>query len=424
MKRTILTILASAAMLTAVGATAGEIGTAALRQATKSASRATDALRANRIDKAVGHAERAVLFAPNSAAHRVTLGQTYLRAGRFVSAETAFRDALRLDPSQVPATIGLALAQSALGRGEQARGALAAAGDAVQPGDLGLAYALAGDVERAVELLEPAARSDAATAKIRQNLAFSYALAGRWNEARATAALDLDPSAVDARMVEWASLARPRGTADQVAAILGVKPSFDGGMPAQLALLEAPVAPAPQAVAVSEPEAIAPAAPQIAEPVEEKPYLMLAEMDGGDHVVMSDASEPVQAAETVPAPSAMPSTPVAEPAMAVSASAPRGRWMVQLGAFSSADRLDQAWSTMTRRVRFIDSHDAVATRVQGRSGRTYYRLSLAGFDSRARAVEMCGRVKARGGDCFVRADMGDVPLQWAKRQTEQRLASR
>lgn len=429
MKRTIFIILASAAMLSGVGASAGEVGSSALRQASKAAARATEALRVNRFDKAIEQAERAVLFNPESAAHRALLGQSYLRAGRFLSAETAFRDALRLDATQGPAALGLALSQIALGRSEQARDVLTAADTLIQPADRGLAFALAGDAEQAVVLLEPVARSDSATPKVRQNLAFSYALAGRWNEARATAALDLDPALVDARLVEWAGLVRPRGTADQVAAILGVKPAPDAGMPERLALLEAQPAEAVRFAEVPAP------APQIAEPVEQQPYLMMAAaaapISGPDPAPMAmPVSMPapllVAASEVMTAPPAPARVeagkPLADPADR--SQRPRGNWVVQLGAFSSAERLDFAWSGMMRRASFIDAHPAIATSTRGRSGQTYYRLSLAGFDSRAAADDICGRIRASGGDCFVRADSGETPLRWAKRSTPQQIAAR
>ena len=82
--------------------------------------------------------------------------------------------------------------------------------------------ALAGDPGGAVEVLTAAARSPEADVKTRQNLALALALAGRWPEAKAVAAVDLSPADVDKRMTQWATFARPAGAADQVSALLGV----------------------------------------------------------------------------------------------------------------------------------------------------------------------------------------------------------
>lgn len=459
MKRTILTVVAGAAIMTAVGgATANELKPEMVRQATKAAERAIEAIRERRQDVAVRFAERAVLYNPVSAEHRLLLGQAYLQAGRFVSAETAFGDALRLDPQQARATLGLALAQTALGRPEQARDNLASADARIAAADLGLAYALAGDLPRAVELLEPAARAPEANAKTRQNLALVYALSGRWAEARATAAVDLGADRVDQRMVEWAAFVRPRASADQLAGILGIKPMPDAGMPTELALLEAaPAQDAPQAVADAEP--IQPVAPVAAEipavrPVElaassiteEKPYYMMQSAAdpsapaAREAVAATGADSSAAAATSVPAllaPTAAP-VPAETPAPAVAREvvekearpvvtppAPQasGGYVVQLGAFSSAARLDEAWSHAIRKASWLDRHEAVATRVTPRPGRTFYRLAVSGFATRTDAMEICTRIRSQGGDCFVRATGGDRPVRWAKRSMPQRLAS-
>src|SRR5438132_1173379 len=88
---------------------------------------------------------------------------------------------------------------------------------AAPSGAVRLAYALAGRAERAVDLLESAARSPMATPRTRQNLALAYAFAGDWNRARTIAAQDISPSDVDARMAQWAQMARPGAGPVQVA---------------------------------------------------------------------------------------------------------------------------------------------------------------------------------------------------------------
>lgn len=57
-----------------------------------------------------------------------------------------------------------------------------------------------------------------------------------------------------------------------------------------------------------------------------------------------------------------------------------------------------------------------STAVFQKDGMTFYRLSVGGFDTRATAVTFCERFRARGGQCFVREQAGDAPLQWAQRK--------
>ena len=62
-----------------------------------------------------------------------------------------------------------------------------------------------------------------ATGRVRQNLAFAYALAGNWEKARTVAAQDVSPADLAPRLAQWASLASPTAAADQVATLLGVQ---------------------------------------------------------------------------------------------------------------------------------------------------------------------------------------------------------
>ena len=93
--------------------------------------------------------------------------------------------------------------------------------------------------ERAIEILEPAARAFDATPRLRQNLALSYALAGDWTRARTIAAQDISPADLGPRLQQWAALARPGGASHQVATLLGVAPVQDPGQPVRLALAPA-----------------------------------------------------------------------------------------------------------------------------------------------------------------------------------------
>ena len=148
-------------------------------KAASAAKQATKALAKRKLAKAVSFAELAVELQPRDAGYRMLLGQVYLAAGRFQSAEQSFADTLSLDPNRERAALNLALAQSALGKRDAARSTLTDYRDKLPAADYGLAVALAGDPDEAVRVLEFATRAPDASAKTRQNLALAYALAGK-----------------------------------------------------------------------------------------------------------------------------------------------------------------------------------------------------------------------------------------------------
>jgi cell division septation protein DedD len=296
--------------------------------------------------------------------------------------------------------------------------------------------ALAGDPQAAVAALEQSVRAGKANAKTRQNLALSYALGGRWLDARATAALDLPTDLVDKRIIEWAALARPANAWEQVASILGVSPRMDRGQPEALALNDvagqqyAAAQPAP--VAAPEPKAVEIAAA----PEEPAPnYEIPAEVKDPAPVRMAQADTPVEAAPIAPAPAfsakqqivpvAIPaSAPVATPHPA-RAAGEGSRYVVQLGAFSSAGVAADGWNRATRRFDFLKAYDGRQAKVSLSKG-TFYRLSFSGFASRDDANRTCARIKSNGGNCFVRAMDGADSIRWASNSTKrgQQLASR
>src|SRR5690606_40308731 len=88
--------------------------------------------------------------------------------------------------------------------------------------DLGLAYALAGQPERGIHLMSNAIRGGENTAKMRQNLAYSYALAGRWREARLMAEQDVPADQIGDRIEKWALMASPQAWQTRIPALLDV----------------------------------------------------------------------------------------------------------------------------------------------------------------------------------------------------------
>ena len=200
MKKNVLTGLSALALCVAAGgayqveAVAGARSSAREASAAqKHADRARKAIARRDAVAAVQSAELAVGLAPRDADCRALLGQAYLLAGRFDSAHTALADALKLAPDNGKAALNLALAQIAGGDWAGARATLDSHADTIAISDRGLAMALAGDPAGAVALMLPVARQPGSDAKLRQNLALSLALAGRWQDARLVASLDLPP---------------------------------------------------------------------------------------------------------------------------------------------------------------------------------------------------------------------------------------
>jgi len=200
------------------------------------AMRALGALNANDFPAAVRFGEQAVENSPGDASFRALLGNAYFGSGRLASAEAAYRDALTLNANQPSAALKLALVQIAQGKNAQALAFLDQARGLLEPADLGLAVALAGQPQDAVNILEAAARERGADARVRQNLALAHALTGDWTAARNVASQDLSADLVDARIQEWMTFAKPGTPSDQIASLTGVRPVADPGQPTRLAL--------------------------------------------------------------------------------------------------------------------------------------------------------------------------------------------
>src|SRR3954447_15977884 len=164
------------------------------------ATRALAALNSNDIPTAIDFAERAVAKTPDDAGFRALLGNAYFAAGRFASAEAAYKDALTIYSNQPEVVLKLALVETALGKKDQAVAFLQAAHSVLDASNYGLALALAGRPDEAIPVLETAARQRGADATVRQNLALAHALAGDWTEARTIAAQDVPANKLDARI--------------------------------------------------------------------------------------------------------------------------------------------------------------------------------------------------------------------------------
>lgn len=395
------------------------------------AERAEKALAKDKVAEAVLHAEAAVAGSARDASYRMLLGRAYLAAGRFKSAETSFADTLALNPGNPRATLNLALAMIAQGKHIQARTLLRDETVPLDDADRGLAFALAGDLESAVILLDALARSERADARGRQNLAFTFAMQGRWREARIVASQDLSFDEVNRRLARWAQLAQPVTVADQVASLLGVTPSVDPGQPVQLALspfsapepaaevaitLDAPLseemaAAGDDPMPVAAPDAETPASETIAVAAD-LPSPVPAQVDvasGLQAVVFGPRQEIVQPVPAGYAPSRSAAAASPTRASAQAASAEKGRFVVQLGAYPSEADARAGWYRAVARAGRLNAHQPAQSLYLNR----HYRLSVGGFATNGAAQSFCSELQASGVKCFARPVAGDRIAGWA-----------
>ncbi|HMG48219.1 MAG TPA: tetratricopeptide repeat protein [Allosphingosinicella sp.] len=424
------------------------------RQAAQLHEQAAQALQSGQLDAARTAIEQAVSLSPRDAGYRQMLADIYLKSGRFTSARTTYADVLELDSSNVRAALSIALIQIAQGNPRAAVSRLDDLAERAPAADVGLAYALAGDTGRAVQLLEAAARAPGATPRTRQNLALAYAISGDWRRARAVAAQDLSPAELPARMEQWAAFARPGAGATQVAALLGVSPAEDPGQPVSLALAPeaappaqafAEAAPAPVDAPVESPAAVAaPVQVAAARPAEAPAFWVPTAQS-----YQAPAEVPVEAADAPAEPAAPPPEVRAQYASAArslvapepvliradavtrvpapvfrrarpqvtirSGSAPI---VVQLGAFSSEANAERAWLQASGRYGL--GGRAPLTTTIAINGRRFHRVSVSGFAAAGDAQRLCGQIRGRGGVCFVRGQAGDASIRWAARYANPR----
>jgi Flp pilus assembly protein TadD len=372
--------------------------------------------------QAVDAAEAVVARTPDDAAARGALGHVYLEAGRFRSAATTFADAIKLGDDSGRTQLSLVLAHVGAGDMHSALAQLDEAGDAIPASDRGLALALAGDTSRGVATLIDALRAGDNSPKLRQNLAFAYALDGRWREARIAMAQDVPPDRIDDRIGEWAMMSRAEDVQRRVASLLSVPAGVaDAGQPARLALR---VGPSAEQLAMDDTPTPAPIAPVPSARDAELPPI-----DAAPPMFAAPASIAAPAPEAVPAPAAhnfatafparepaavsppmvqtIPAPPayraVREERVAAVKPRPAGRatHAVQLGSFSSEANARRAIGIFTARNPELRGRELTITPAVVR-GKNFWRVAVTGFDGNA-AQRLCSGVRNRGGACFAYA---------------------
>ncbi len=446
----------------AVAVLAGCTGSAHMARAGTYSERA-DTRSSRGTDKIVVRAERALARSPQNATLRSSLGIAYLQTGRFASATQVLDDAMRLGDNSPRTALSLALAKIGAGRGREAVAILDDWRDGIPASDLGLALALAGESSRGVAILTDALRAGDNTTKLRQNLAYAYALDGRWREARTMMEQDVPASMIEQRINEWAMQGRPEDYQKRVAALLGAPVRNDPGLPQGLALADTapteqlaaetsqvqpvsqPVSAVSELPAAGEAPATVPAVAAL-EPLP-APATTYAPVTQPAPVAVpasnfttafaeapataADASAPAApewtaASSHAPAPAVAWTAPVTAPAarlvrpartvrVALPAAKPyalrNGSHLVQLGSFASAQGARRGWGIMTSRNPQLRNYRMVITPAVV-NGRNYWRVAAAGFNAGG-ASSLCSSVRGRGGACFAyaatRAPAGALP---------------
>lgn len=425
----VTTALASTALTACTGKTAPSHA--------YSAEHAAVALKKGKTSKAVQHAEAAVLASPRDAYSRTLLANAYLEDGRFASAATTFGEAIELGDTAPRTVVSHALALIAIGDHVGARSALQRFEAALDPADFGLAISLAGRPDQGVHVLSNALRAGQNTPKVRQNLAYSYAMQGNWRAARVMAAEDVPAGEVGDRMAQWAALVRPEAFTMRVANLLGVTPQVDPGQPQMLALANHPSVEMLAAQDSDTPEHIAaPSAGEYAYAEELPPVAPTADYDDSGDAALADAAlapalarvryvsnevaQPTPAkARTVAPRVAGAVAPVSAPAQPSIAG---GEYNVQLGSFFSMSDAHEAWKTFQKRYPELGDAERVITKARV-NGKIYYRVAAAGF-ARSSAQSMCRTVKGKGGGCIAYAASRPLPGALGVVNSDVRVAAR
>lgn len=106
----------------------------------------------------------------------------------------------------------------------------------------------------------------------------------------------------------------------------------------------------------------------------------------------------------VTAPSVGATSPTQASAIRTTPSITLGTHVVQVGAFRSQAEADGHWTKLNDRFGgFIDGKAKDVERADLGSKGIYYRLRIAGFDSKSDASDYCEGLKARNQDCLVKS---------------------
>lgn len=303
-------------------------------------------------------------------------GKASLALGLFDLAITGFREAETRAPNDARARSGRAIALAALGDPDAAITAFGAATDPSSLSNKALILAASGKPETAVNILEPVIIAGNSQARDRQNLAMAYLMAGREEQARKIARLDLDTASIDETFLFYRSL-NSLNTAERMQALVTgvINPEWTTEEQANLVLENSST----QQMAASR---------LITPVIKPEPKIVTA------------TPEPEPAIKTVVAEkydeSQIP--PLLEPE----------GWALQIGAYRSIKRLTRGWAILyERNIDILSdipprrSEVDFGTRNGGPSG-FYFRLNAGPLATYKEAKTLCDELISRGTSCWIR----------------------
>ena len=409
--------VSTALVSTALAGCSGNVAPSAAR----SVGKAEVALAKGKSDKAVTHAEAAVLATPRDPYVRTLLGNAYLEAGRFSSAAQSFQDAIDLGDTSPRTAVSLSLALTGMGDRAAAIYALEKNEPAIDPADFGLAIALAGQPQRGVTVLSNTLRAGNNTAKVRQNLAYAYAMSGQWREARLMVAEDVPADMVGDRMAQWGAMARPELFRARIASLLDVEIVDDPGQPQMLALSNNPSVDMLAAETIEEPDATVLAANEELPAVAPTAPIERLALDGNflesadvetETVSAKPKAAPARVAAAPAAPERIPAVTPAPAPRKAAASAPRlslasGDYNIQLGSYFSMDDSEEGWSKFQQMYPELADAERVISKARV-NGKLYFRVAAVGY-AKDSARALCSNVKGKGGSCIAYAQSNPLP---------------
>ena len=308
------------------------------------------------------------------------LADVYLATDRADLALPLYDEALSKDPRNVAALNGKAVALDASGNHQEAQNTyeagLAAAPDSLKlQSNLGLSMALDGKTDESIQMLENVATDSRAGPSERQNLALAYALAGRNDDAAKVASIDVDPITVNEDLAYYADLKSMSPDERASVMVAGVRaPKQNTDYPANFGY--------------GADEAAAKATIQR---VVGKPSVAIAPIE---------EEKPIQ-----PAVAKVVTAPITE------VPPPLGNegYALQIAAYRKAEQLITGWNILHQR--YIDLIGTLSPRRSevdfGNRDKDpkgfFYRLNAGPLTTYEEAKEICDKIEARGGPCWVRS---------------------
>jgi len=314
------------------------------------------------------------------------LGSSLLVMDRASAARPIFEQALSVAPGHPEALRGLALSLDMTGQHGAAldiyESALSGSDDLKLQNNYGLSLALFGDTEKGIEVLEDVMRDDRAGPSQRQNMALTYMLAGREEEARNMAAIDQGLDNLG-KTLDYFRIIKMLPAEDRITALVAgtVPPKHDTAEPANRSYdsdSERKAETAQRLVGVEE-------------EIVEEPF-------------------PEPEPEPMPEPEPEPEPAPHEDAdlSGIPLMAPGEGWSLQIAAYRKASELVAGWDILRKKYfDIIGDLDPRRTevdfgdRAQKPNG-FFYRLNAGPLTTLEEAVERCDRMRAIGADCWVR----------------------